>query len=316
MSIRNWASVSSRSGMAVLRIALALGSVAAAGQHQVFAQVSDNVSLGRDPIGSSPEDEAKLDAQKRRIAEAIASGKSPRSEDFIGLAPNEAFEFVQLKPKPVSREDARPPITARQIILNGRGNTDLTPGNDQPTIATPTRPAPGKMQQFDPNADPADVGNMAMQAQIDAEREERAGITLGVSSWLPILLLAGSGLLAWGLLKRPIRQIRMGLHLTAMTNIVEEMELTRQTMPIGAGGGVDSLPLGRQRQADRILDRGMSFMRNYPRHVVTRELVKNAALADRLGRSGRAFAISRLIEILESSGIALGLDDFAKSYSD
>ena len=37
-------------------------------------------------------------------------------------------------------------------------------------------------------------------------------------------------------------QMALGNHLTKMTNWMEAIELTRHTRPIGAGGGVDSLP--------------------------------------------------------------------------
>ena len=112
-----------------------------------------------------------------------------------------------------------------------------------------------------------------------------------------------------------LKQIKMGQHLTQMTNILEEVERTRHTMPIGAGGGIDSLPPARQRQADAIFERGVAYLRSYPRHEVTRELVKNAMLAERMGRPIRALAIQRLIEALTRMDVALEIDEFMKSYA-
>jgi hypothetical protein len=100
-----------------------------------------------------------------------------------------------------------------------------------------------------------------------------------------------------------------------MTNIYEEIEMTRHTMPIGAGGGIDSLPLSRQMQADAIFGQGIAYLKTYPRHEVTRELAKNAVLAERMGRPVRAIAIAHLLEALVEKNIALGMDEFMKSYA-
>ena len=115
--------------------------------------------------------------------------------------------------------------------------------------------------------------------------------------------------------KGPAKQMKMGQHLTQMTNVFEEIERTRHTMFIGAGGGIDSLPLARQIQAERTFDQGVAYLKTYPRHEVTRELMKNAVLAERLGRPLRALAIGRLIEVLVDMDIALNVDDFMKSYA-
>ena len=130
-----------------------------------------------------------------------------------------------------------------------------------------------------------------------------------------LLVCVGVGTVGYFLLRGPGKQIKMGLHLTEMTNILEEVERTRYTMHIGAGGGIDSLPLARQRQAEVIFEQGVAYLKSYPRHEVTRELVKNSILAERMGRPIRAVAIQRLIEALTRMDVALEMDEFMKSYA-
>jgi hypothetical protein len=130
-----------------------------------------------------------------------------------------------------------------------------------------------------------------------------------------LLVCVGVGVLGYFTLRGPAKQIKMGRHLTRMTNIFEEIERTRHTMLIGAGGGIDSLPPARQRQADLIFEQGIAHLKSYPRHEVTRELVKNALLAERMGRPLRMAAIHRLIEALVRMEVALDVDDFLKSYA-
>ena len=130
-----------------------------------------------------------------------------------------------------------------------------------------------------------------------------------------LLVCVGVGALAYFFLRGPGKQIKMGSHLTRMTNIFEEIERTRHTMFIGAGGGIDSLPPARQRQAETIFEHGMAYLKTYARHEVTRELVKNALLAERMGRPMRAVAIERLAGHLTRNGVALELDEFMKSYA-
>ncbi|RKF17750.1 hypothetical protein D6851_15955 [Altericroceibacterium spongiae] len=124
-----------------------------------------------------------------------------------------------------------------------------------------------------------------------------------------IVVLVGS-IVAWKISK----QVRLGLHLTRMTNIFEEVEQTRRTLPIGAGGGFNSLPKMRQLQADQELQQGLQYLRQFPRHEITREVAKNARLAENLGRSERYVAIANLLEWLVEMDAALNVDDFMKSY--
>jgi len=108
------------------------------------------------------------------------------------------------------------------------------------------------------------------------------------------------------------RQIALGHYLTKMTNWMEAIELTRLTMPIGAGGGIDSLPRDRQARAIRELEAGMAAL---AKHLITAELIKNRQLALQLGRNVRAEAIAKLLEHLIEQNVALGSEDFLKSYA-
>ena len=99
-----------------------------------------------------------------------------------------------------------------------------------------------------------------------------------------------------------------------MTNIFEDMERTRHTMPIGAGGGIDSLPPARRREAETQFEQGMAYLRSFPRHEITRELLKNAILNQRLGRPLRVIAIDRLMGVLIGEGVALDAATFNESY--
>jgi hypothetical protein len=130
-----------------------------------------------------------------------------------------------------------------------------------------------------------------------------------------LVICAGLCALGYFLFRGPAKQLKMGRHLTRMTNVFEEIERTRHTMYIGAGGGVDSLPPGRQRQANMVFEQGVSYLKTYPRHEVTRELVKNAVLAERMGKPFRVIAIGRLVEALTDMGVALEMDEFMKSYA-
>jgi hypothetical protein len=127
-------------------------------------------------------------------------------------------------------------------------------------------------------------------------------------------------LLGWaafgvGIAVNIFKQISIGGHLTKMTNWMEAIEQTRQTMPIGAGGGIDSLPPSMQARAIRELSAGKVALAKRPRHVVTAELLKNREVALQFGRHGRASAITKLLEHLIDREIALGLEDFLKSYA-
>jgi hypothetical protein len=118
-----------------------------------------------------------------------------------------------------------------------------------------------------------------------------------------------------GVVVNIFKQIALGGHLTKMTNWMEAIENTRHTMPIGAGGGLDSLPRDQQTRAVKDLEAGMAAAAKFPRHVITAELIKNRQVALQFGRQTRAHAIGNLLEHLISRDLALGADDFLKSYA-
>lgn len=119
---------------------------------------------------------------------------------------------------------------------------------------------------------------------------------------------------AGGIVVNFFRGMALGGHLSKMTNWMEAIEHTRLTMPIGAGGGLDSLPLSRQARAIKDLEAGMRAMSKFPRHEVTAQLVRNYRLAQQLGRQTRASAIGNLLEHLVEHDLALNTEDFMKSY--
>jgi len=130
--------------------------------------------------------------------------------------------------------------------------------------------------------------------------------------WFVVALIAAVGFFAF---KPAWRQFVLGQRLSNLTSIVETIEGTRATMPIGRGGGIDSLPPAQADAAARAFERGIVELRKVPRHVITRELLKNALLADRMGRPARRTAIERLLQALVSEGVALGQEEFLASYS-
>lgn len=110
------------------------------------------------------------------------------------------------------------------------------------------------------------------------------------------------------------KQLALGGHLTKMANWMEAMEQTRRAMPIGAGGGIESLPRDQLARAMTELQAGRAAVGKFPRHVITAELLKNRLVALQFGRHVRAQAIENLLEDLIERDLALGIDDFLKSY--
>jgi hypothetical protein len=81
-----------------------------------------------------------------------------------------------------------------------------------------------------------------------------------------ILAFAACGL--WFLFRK---KAELPFALTRLLNVFEEIEATRHTMLIGAGGGLESLSPNRQANAMLELQRAMRVFERYPRHEVTRE---------------------------------------------
>ena len=111
------------------------------------------------------------------------------------------------------------------------------------------------------------------------------------------------------------RKYRFGVLLADMTSIVERGDGIQAYLGPEAVGADYGFPSS-QGIADMVaFERGLAALSRKPRHVVTRELVKNSQVAEAFGRPGRVAAMGLLLEILISRGIALGAEDFLKSYS-
>lgn len=128
--------------------------------------------------------------------------------------------------------------------------------------------------------------------------------------WIVLAL----GAVAFFVLRPAYKQYRFGVELAKLTSIVERIEGTRLYMPIGSGGGFDSLPGGEGVAALLAFERGIEHVQRFPRHEVTKALVKNAIVASSFGRTDRVQAIDRLITILIERNVALPMDDFNRSY--
>jgi len=114
------------------------------------------------------------------------------------------------------------------------------------------------------------------------------------------------------LLKNPYRKIRMGVHLARMTSILESVERTRNTMPIGAGGGIDSLPKNRQMAASSTIERGISYLKKFEKLDVTDALIKNMQTAQRRSLQTRYACMAKLLELLVKEGVAMDLRAWVK----
>ena len=108
--------------------------------------------------------------------------------------------------------------------------------------------------------------------------------------------------------------LRLGGHLTKLSDIFEAIELTRLTMPIGAGGGLDSLGPQRMIAAVAQLEKSTVFLKKFPRHRVTEELLKNAKVAAQLGRDVRVEGMGKLLDWLIGHDLAMDLETFRRSY--
>ncbi|EEZ7679719.1 hypothetical protein LVO26_003740 [Escherichia coli] len=86
----------------------------------------------------------------------------------------------------------------------------------------------------------------------------------------------------------------------------------------GAGGGIDSLPKKRQQEINDKMPKWIADLKKHPRHVVTRELIKNILLNQKMGalRQHRIEAQYNLLEFLIKNDLALSEEDFLKSYAD
>lgn len=104
--------------------------------------------------------------------------------------------------------------------------------------------------------------------------------------------------------------IFFGSAITNLTNLFEEIEATRSTRFIGAGGGFDSLSLHRQAKYSKKIPKWLSTLENRSRHEVTLNIVKNIKISVKSGRTQRSKAQEKLLNWLVEKGIALDADSF------
>ena len=104
--------------------------------------------------------------------------------------------------------------------------------------------------------------------------------------------------------------IAFGNALTKLTNLFEEIERTKRTHFIGAGGGIDSLPISRQRELEHQMPKWMDTISSRSQNEVTRELLKNIKLSQKFNRTERMKAQVNLLQRLVKNRVALDVDVF------
>jgi len=105
-----------------------------------------------------------------------------------------------------------------------------------------------------------------------------------------------------------------GSALTNLTSVFEEIERTRQTHFIGAGGGFDSLPKRRQLELERKVPKWLATLQQRPAHEVTNKLLKNMQVAAKFGRQERMQAQSKLLDWLVQKNVAIDPEEFLASH--
>ena len=108
--------------------------------------------------------------------------------------------------------------------------------------------------------------------------------------------------------------VMLGYALTRLTTILEELLISRSQGFIGAGGGIDSMPLRRRMEIEAKYPKWLSRLKEYPRHEVTRTLIKNLQVSDAVGNGVRSLAIGELFEVLVARGYAMDTETFAEFY--
>lgn len=111
-----------------------------------------------------------------------------------------------------------------------------------------------------------------------------------------------------------ISDLILGNALTKLTNFFVDLEESHSYNFIGAGGGIDSLPKHKRELYEKKVEKWIGTLKKHPRHVITRELIKNMQVSHSFNRIGRAKAQFQLLEFLINEGVALGIEDFEKSY--
>lgn len=114
---------------------------------------------------------------------------------------------------------------------------------------------------------------------------------------------------------RNYKRLKLIGTLTRMANWMEAIERTRYSQPIGAGGEIKSLPEYQQAQAISDFEAGVKYIEQFPRHVVTEEVIRERQIARRLGQDLRAEVIATLLDRLIDQNLAMEPEDFAKLHA-
>lgn len=100
------------------------------------------------------------------------------------------------------------------------------------------------------------------------------------------------------------KEFVLGSYLTRLTTMVEEVEAMR-----ARGQAPSHTEL---QNFERQWSKGVRVFRHYSPMRITRELIKNGLIAERLGRSARCHAITLLNQRLYEQGIAMHIQDFQR----
>lgn len=113
-----------------------------------------------------------------------------------------------------------------------------------------------------------------------------------------------------------ISRFFLGSHLTKLATIFEEGVAASDQHHFDPTevDGFSCLSATRQSEIKLDLAKRTAALRSYPRHVITRELMKNGILASNLGRQQRVLAYINLYDYLLAQGVALDMDTFNASY--
>lgn len=115
--------------------------------------------------------------------------------------------------------------------------------------------------------------------------------------------------LAW----RAVAKARgLSWNLTKITTLIETANASVQHIRSYKG---EHAAFAEETRIELELQLRLARLRAYPRHEVTRELVKNGIVANSMGRLARIDAMERLWRMLVAEGIALDRDDFLRSYA-
>lgn len=118
-----------------------------------------------------------------------------------------------------------------------------------------------------------------------------------------------------------IKKYFLGRNLVKLVNVFEEIINYERVIALNAciinheqPESYQYLPISIQSQIRFDFPKRISALSHHPRHVITRELMKNTIIAQTLLRHNRVLAYSNLYDYLLTRGIALDIDTFNASY--